>query len=122
MSESFLNGEGRFFCGKVARNFFAHDEKQVEGTPFFLKIFTVAILEYISDEKIIEIVKGILMAAVKGKNRARRKFHKNVIDPFGSLLEAFVFEVDHESWVRTETFRQVQKSLQNQVGEMHQKF
>jgi len=78
-------------------------------------------LTYISDKNLTEVVKSVLDVGIKRKKEAEKKFTKNVIDPFGSLFEAAAFSVDHETWKNSETIRQCQKTLQNHVGELHQK-
>jgi len=78
-------------------------------------------LTYISDEKLKEIIKSVLDIGIKRKKEAEKQFNKNVIDPFGSLFEAGAFDVDHQTWKSSETIRQCQKTLQNHVGELHQK-
>jgi len=78
-------------------------------------------LTYISDDNLIAIVKHVLDIGIKRKKEAEKKFNHNVIDPFGSLFEAGAFNVDHQTWKSSETIRQCQKTLQNHVGELHQK-
>jgi len=78
-------------------------------------------LSYISDEKLIDIIKHVLDIGIKRKKEAERKFTNNVIDPFGALFEAGAFGIDHQTWKSSETIRQCQKTLQNHVGELHQK-
>ena len=78
-------------------------------------------LTYITDANLTEAVKFVLDIGIRRKKEAEQKFTKNVIDPFGSLFEAAAFSVDHETWKNSETIRQCQKTLQNHVGELHQK-
>jgi len=78
-------------------------------------------LKYISDETLEEFVKYVLDKGIDRKKQAENKFNKNVIDPFGSLFEAAAFNVNHKTWKDSETIRQCQKTLQNHVGELHQK-
>jgi len=78
-------------------------------------------LEYISDDKLIEIVKSILDVGIKKKRSAEVDFTKNVIDPFGSIFETAAFDVNHETWKSSELIRQSQKTLQNHIGDFHQK-
>lgn len=78
-------------------------------------------LNYIEDKKLKEIVKLVLDKGIERKKVADEKFTKNVIDPFGSLFEAAAFNVDHNTWKSAETIRQCQKTLQNHVGDLHQK-
>jgi len=78
-------------------------------------------LTYISDEELTCIVKGVLDVAIERKKKAKAKFNKNVIDPFGSLFESAAFDVDHTTWKESEMIRQCQKTLQNHIGDLHQK-
>lgn len=78
-------------------------------------------LNYIDDSELKKIVKLVLDKGIERKKKAESKFTKNVIDPFGSLFEAAAFDVDHKTWKSAETIRQCQKTLQNHVGDLHQK-
>ncbi len=78
-------------------------------------------LNYIADNELELIVKLVLDKGIKRKKEAENEFTKNVIDPFGALFEAAAFDIDHEIWKSSETIRQCQKTLQNHVGNLHQK-
>lgn len=78
-------------------------------------------LKYIDDEKLTCLVKSVIEVGINRKKEAEEKFVKNVIDPFGSVIEVAAFDVDHEFWKVSETIRQCQKTLQNHIGELHQK-
>ena len=47
--------------------------------------------------------------------------HSQVIDPFSSMIEASLNVLNYENWIRSETSRQRQKTLQNAIGKLHQK-
>ena len=51
---------------------------------------------------------------------ATGEFGKNVIDPFAALFEMSGFEIDYDTWLKSETTRQAQKTLQNHIGDFHQ--
>jgi hypothetical protein len=78
-------------------------------------------LNFIDDESLIDAVKHVLEIAREAKISAGKKFHKNVIDPFGAYFEAGGFKISHEVWKSNEEARQAQKTLQNHVGAFHQK-
>jgi len=78
-------------------------------------------LDYIDDEKLETIVKSILDKAIKRKEEAENKFHANVIDPFAAIFEFAIFNPSYEQWKAAEMSRQCQKTLQNHIGEFHQK-
>jgi effector-binding domain-containing protein len=46
--------------------------------------------------------------------------HSNVIDPFSALLEASFNQMDYDTWLSAEKARQVQKTLQNSIGTLHE--
>lgn len=78
-------------------------------------------LNYISDEDLTEIVKGVLDIGIEKKQSAEKDFTKNVIDPFGCIFETAAFNVNHATWKSSELIRQSQKTLQNHIGDFHQK-
>ncbi|MGD9661292.1 MAG: Eco47II family restriction endonuclease [Porticoccaceae bacterium] len=78
-------------------------------------------LSYISDETLLSLVKNVLDIGRKRKAEAEQSFAKNVIDPFAALFESAAFDVDHQTWKDSEIIRQCQKTLQNHIGDLHQK-
>lgn len=77
-------------------------------------------LSWITDEYLFEEVKKLIDIAKVATKNAERKFGKNVIDPFSAMFEIAGFELDYEVWIKSETTRQAQKTLQNHIGEFHQ--
>ena len=74
------------------------------------------------DGKILEDeVKTLLKLAVSAKIKADNHFGRNVVDPFAAIFEIAGFKSDHYAWKISETARQAQKTLQNGIGEFHQK-
>ena len=43
-----------------------------------------------------------------------------MIDPFAALFEMSGFEIEYDTWIKSETTRQAQKTLQNHIGDFHQ--
>ncbi|MBL4587396.1 MAG: Eco47II family restriction endonuclease [Flavobacteriales bacterium] len=78
-------------------------------------------LNWISDANLNESVTHLLEKAKTARNTAENKFGKNVIDPFSALFETAGFKLNFEDWKKSETTRQAQKTLQNHVGDFHQK-
>jgi len=78
-------------------------------------------LSFIEDKELVSCVNYVLTGGLEAIENSQKKFYKNVIDPFASLFEAGVFDMSHDHWVKSETFRQCQKTLQNRVGHFHQK-
>lgn len=78
-------------------------------------------LNWISDKELSDIVSQLLDIAKKAKAGAVTEFGKNVIDPFSSLFEMSGFDMSYDEWIKSETARQAQKTLQNHIGDFHQK-
>lgn len=77
-------------------------------------------LNWIDDQKLETAVIQLLTKAQDARKDASINFGKNVIDPFSALFEISGFEMDYDVWIKSETARQAQKTLQNFVGEFHQ--
>lgn len=77
-------------------------------------------LSWIADECLFEEVKKLIDIAKEATLNAKSDFGKNVIDPFSAMFEIAGFELDYEVWIKSETTRQAQKTLQNHIGEFHQ--
>lgn len=78
-------------------------------------------LKWIEDKVLINEVNNLLTKAHEAKISSEKEFGKNGIDPFSALFEISGFKLDYNSWFINETARQAQKTLQNHIGEFHQK-
>lgn len=76
---------------------------------------------WIDDIKLDKAVEYLLGKAKEAENSAENEFGKNVIDPFAALFEIAGFGINYDVWHTNETIRQAQKTLQNHIGEFHQK-
>lgn len=81
----------------------------------------MALLPWIEDENLLSAVSHLLVTAEKAKVSAEKELGKNVIDPFSAIFEISGFQIDHDTWLKSETTRQAQKTLQNHIGDFHQK-
>lgn len=77
-------------------------------------------LNWISDTNLKKEVSQLLSIAKDAQKAAINEFGKNVIDPFSAIFEMSGFEIDHDTWIKSETTRQAQKTLQNHIGDFHQ--
>ena len=77
-------------------------------------------LKWISDTDLKKEVNQLLSNAKDAKKTAVEEFGKNVIDPFAALFEMSGFDIDYDTWLKSETTRQAQKTLQNHIGDFHQ--
>lgn len=77
-------------------------------------------LDWIDDEELEIQVSQLLSIAKAAQENANEDFGKNVIDPFSAIFEMSGFGIDYETWLKSETTRQAQKTLQNHIGDFHQ--
>jgi hypothetical protein len=77
-------------------------------------------LSWIADSELRTEVNLLLSHAMEAQKAALEEFGKNVIDPFAAIFEIAGFEISYETWFKSESARQAQKSLQNHIGEFHQ--
>lgn len=77
-------------------------------------------LDWIADKDLIYHVANILDNADEIVKKSEKGFQKNVIDPFSSLFQISGFNIDFNTWYHAELTRQMQKSLQNGIGDFHQ--
>jgi hypothetical protein len=77
-------------------------------------------LSWIKDADLEKEVSQLLTIAKEAQKAAIDEFGKNVIDPFAAIFEMSGFEISYEAWLKSETTRQAQKTLQNHIGDFHQ--
>lgn len=75
-------------------------------------------LSFIDDEKLIAAVSHVVAAFPQANSV---DITRNQLDPFGALFECASSEYDMEKWKASEVARQAQKTIQNRIGDFHQK-
>ncbi len=78
-----------------------------------------SLLGFISNEKLFNAVEKILKKTEKAK-QADKDIYKNSVDPFSALFDASSAGITLADWMELEKTRQVQKTLQNTIGEFHE--
>lgn len=76
-------------------------------------------LPFISDDQLKKHIMRVLNAGMKAKEVKNETFYKNVIDPFGPIFELAVNNYTSSEWEKSEKSRQIQKTLQNAIGDFH---
>lgn len=71
-------------------------------------------------DEIKEILRPILISAYQAEI-SEADLRKNTLDVFSATLESALKGISFDEWLEQEKKRQIQKTLQNQVGELHQK-
>lgn len=77
-------------------------------------------LTFISDENLIRFTKEVLDKTGTAEKVAETEMHSNVIDPFSAMFDSMRQGIKLEAWYQQERARQVQKTLQNALGDFHQ--
>ena len=78
----------------------------------------MALLSFIRDEDLRAHVLWVLSYV---KQPTEKSFYKNSVDPFSAVFEASIQDVSLSKWVELEKVRQGQKSMQNKLGDFHQR-
>ena len=78
-------------------------------------------LTWITDENIKKCVREVLVKGFEGIEKAKQDFYRNGVDPFSATFDAACNNISMDDWVVSERCRQSQKTLQNALGNFHQK-
>jgi hypothetical protein len=77
-------------------------------------------LKFISDKDLIIAVDKVINVIERAEHNADRNLHKNVIDPFSALFDGVTHSISYKQWLSQEKVRQIQKTMQNAIGDFHQ--
>jgi hypothetical protein len=77
-------------------------------------------VDYLKDDENIQELILSLIHDFKLK-AVDKNIYENVLDPFSSIIEASINNLDYDNWIKSEQARQHQKTLQNSIGDLHQK-
>ncbi|MES1023613.1 Eco47II family restriction endonuclease [Gloeocapsa sp. BRSZ] len=77
-------------------------------------------LPYISDNDLRKAVKRVVDCILSTQQRQEAEMYRNVIDPFSAIFDGAVQGFSLEDWLQKERSRQIQKTVQNQIGHFHE--
>ena len=78
------------------------------------------LLSFIKNEDLYKHVETVLIVAKNATIDTEEKLYDNVVDPFSALFDALSQAITLSEWIKQEKSRQIQKTLQNAIGEFHQ--
>jgi hypothetical protein len=78
-------------------------------------------LPFMTNDALCKILGELKVAADAAKVKADISFSRNVIDPFTALFQMRLLSIPSADWPIIEKRRQIEKSLQNHIGNFHQK-
>ncbi|MBP7857957.1 MAG: Eco47II family restriction endonuclease [Candidatus Saccharimonadales bacterium] len=80
----------------------------------------MSLLPFLSDDHLYYATQKLLDAACRAEKGVERNPYRNVIDPFSALVDCARQKISTDDWMKQEKARQVQKGMQNALGEFHQ--
>jgi hypothetical protein len=78
-------------------------------------------LPFLSNDTLCQAVRDLQAVATAARVKAEKDGGRNVIDPFTALFQMQLLHITPEDWPLIEQNRQIEKSLQNEIGNFHQK-
>lgn len=84
------------------------------------KITSKQLLPFISNKNLYNHVKEVIDIAQQASDLAVKNLYSNVVDPFSAIFDALRQEITLIDWIEQETARQIQKTMQNALGDFHQ--
>jgi hypothetical protein len=77
-------------------------------------------LQFISDKELLAAIKKVIQTIESAEKGVDLKLYKNVLDPFSALFDGITHSVQYDDWIKSEKMRQIQKTMQNVIGDFHQ--
>lgn len=81
---------------------------------------TSQLLPFIDNEKLFTFTQKVLDDAQGAVEEAETRLYRNVIDPFSALFDSLRQDITLTQWLEQEKTRQIQKTMQNALGEFHE--
>lgn len=77
-------------------------------------------VDFITDEKLETVVAKVISRATSAIAQVDQNINNNSLDPFSALFDVSTRNISLEEWYKKEKSRQIQKTLQNAVGNFHE--
>jgi len=79
-------------------------------------------VDFVSDKEFLECIKWVCDAYQKLTNEVDMiQLQKNALDPFKIIFDIVTGKINADTWVKSERVRQLDKTINNKIGEFHQK-
>jgi len=79
-------------------------------------------VDFVSDEEFLECVQHVCNAYPEDVEEINlEQLKRNVIDPVKQSFDIFAGKINYQDWLQNENLRQNDKTLNNAIGEFHQK-
>jgi len=77
------------------------------------------LLPFIENEELYGHVKKVLITVNSAVKYKEKTLYKNIVDPFSAIFDSLRQGITLEEWLEQEKTRQIQKTMQNALGEFH---
>jgi hypothetical protein len=84
------------------------------------KVPAKQLLSFVSNHDLYEAVNNVVVKWRQASGTGHENLFSNVIDPFSAVFDSACQGITIASWLNQERSRQIQKTLQNAVGDFHQ--
>lgn len=78
-------------------------------------------VDFVSDEDFLECTKWVCDGYSRVKLFSEQDIHRNTVDPFKLVFDIVNNQMTFEEWIENEKIRQGDKTINNRIGEFHQK-
>jgi len=78
-------------------------------------------LSFITDSDLKSIVKDVIQKSLDKNKNSEKDLYKNVVDPFSAIFDSLLKNIHLSQWLYLEASRQQQKTLQNSIGNFHER-
>ena len=78
-------------------------------------------VSFVSDDIFLDCIKLVCNSYPSSDIIDMNKLHKNTLDPIKQIFDISAMKIDSDTWVKNELIRQQDKTINNKIGEFHQK-
>lgn len=77
------------------------------------------LLPYISNDDLYKYTEQVLSSVRSAADGAESRLFSNKVDPFSAVFDSLRQNISLSQWLQQEKARQIQKTMQNAIGEFH---
>lgn len=78
-------------------------------------------VDFVSDEHFLNCVKWVCDSYIHDAKKTVEEMQKNIMDPFKMIFDITNNKINVHDWIRSEATRQADKTINNRIGDFHQK-
>lgn len=78
-------------------------------------------VDFVSDEDFLECIKWVCDSYPLNSEIDMEHLQRNTLDPIKQVFDISAMKIDSESWIKNELIRQQDKTINNRIGDFHQR-